>query len=125
MLQNAAESIQARLEDHSDDSDPTPGRVSVSLERLPDAVRILVADNGRGLPVQDRDRLTEPYVTTREKGTGLGLAIVKKIMEDHGGSVVLKDGNDGGALVELRFEVTTVAEAPSSTNDPEETGTQD
>ena len=125
LLQNAAESIQARLEESPGSGDPEPGRVAVSLERLPDAVRILVADNGRGLPTEDRDRLTEPYITTREKGTGLGLAIVKKIMEDHGGSVVLKDGDDGGALVELRFEVTTVTEAPSSTTDPEEPGTQD
>jgi two-component system nitrogen regulation sensor histidine kinase NtrY len=40
---------------------------------------------------KDRDRLTEPYVTTREKGTGLGLAIVKRIMEDHGGELILTD----------------------------------
>ncbi|MEJ0045575.1 MAG: ATP-binding protein [Rhodospirillales bacterium] len=46
---------------------------------------------GVGLPQQDRDRLTEPYVTHKPKGTGLGLAIVKKIMEDHGGSVTLDD----------------------------------
>lgn len=45
-----------------------------------------------GLPARDRDRLTEPYVTTREKGTGLGLAIVKRICEDHGGELRLADG---------------------------------
>ncbi len=56
-----------------------------------DLVRLAVADNGVGLPQQDRDRLTEPYVTHKPKGTGLGLAIVKKIMEDHGGSVTLDD----------------------------------
>ena len=57
-------------------------------------------DNGKGLPHEERDRLTEPYVTTRAKGTGLGLAIVKKIMEDHGGELVLEDRRSGvGAQV--------------------------
>jgi two-component system nitrogen regulation sensor histidine kinase NtrY len=54
-----------------------------------------VEDNGVGLPAKDRDRLTEPYVTTREKGTGLGLAIVKRIMEDHGGELELTDARAG------------------------------
>ncbi|MBL8831114.1 MAG: hypothetical protein JNL71_01865, partial [Rhodospirillales bacterium] len=55
------------------------------------------------LPKMDRDRLTEPYMTTRAKGTGLGLAIVKKIMEDHGGTVLLADRAGGGAVVTLVF----------------------
>ena len=46
-------------------------------------------DNGVGLPEENRDRLPEPYVTTREKGTGLGLAIVRRILEDHGGRIEL------------------------------------
>src|SRR5216684_4238492 len=61
------------------------------------------ADNGRGLPPEGRDRLAEPYVTTRSKGTGLGLAIVKKIMEDHGGELILDDREGGGARVMLIF----------------------
>jgi two-component system nitrogen regulation sensor histidine kinase NtrY len=64
---------------------------------------VVVEDNGKGLPDEDRDRLTEPYVTTRTKGTGLGLAIVKKIMEDHNADLVLEDGDDGGARVSLIF----------------------
>ena len=64
---------------------------------------MIVEDNGTGLPRQDRDRLTEPYVTTRAKGSGLGLAIVKKIMEDHQGELVLEDGEAGGARVKLIF----------------------
>jgi two-component system nitrogen regulation sensor histidine kinase NtrY len=48
-------------------------------------------DNGIGLPQENRSRLTEPYMTTREKGTGLGLAIVTRIMEEHGGRVTLSD----------------------------------
>jgi two-component system nitrogen regulation sensor histidine kinase NtrY len=49
-------------------------------------VEIAITDNGIGLP-QDRERIVEPYVTTREKGTGLGLAIVNKIVEEHGGEM--------------------------------------
>src|SRR3546814_15450982 len=52
---------------------------------------IRVIDNGKGLPLENRDRLFEPYVTTRTKGTGLGLAIVKKIIEEHGGTIALTD----------------------------------
>ncbi len=50
-----------------------------------------VIDNGRGLPVENRHRILEPYMTMREKGTGLGLAIVKKIIEEHGGQLELHD----------------------------------
>ena len=64
---------------------------------------ITINDNGRGLPVQGRERLTEPYVTTRARGTGLGLAIVKKIMEDHHGVLALGDREGGGASIRLIF----------------------
>jgi len=64
---------------------------------------VTVVDNGKGLPKRGRERLTEPYVTTRAKGTGLGLAIVKKIMEDHQGELVLEDGEKSGARVTLSF----------------------
>jgi two-component system nitrogen regulation sensor histidine kinase NtrY len=65
---------------------------------------IVIEDNGIGLPAKDRDRLTEPYVTTREKGTGLGLAIVKRIMEEHGGALLIQDApGHRGAQVILQF----------------------
>jgi two-component system, NtrC family, nitrogen regulation sensor histidine kinase NtrY len=64
---------------------------------------VSVEDNGKGLPKRGRERLTEPYVTTRAKGTGLGLAIVKKIMEDHQGELLLDDAEAGGARVRLVF----------------------
>ena len=71
---------------------------------------IEVEDNGVGLPARDRDRLTEPYVTTREKGTGLGLAIVKRILEDHGGELELTDARSGqGALAILRFPAVMIS----------------
>jgi two-component system nitrogen regulation sensor histidine kinase NtrY len=63
----------------------------VSIETADEKMCFRVRDNGIGLPPEHRHRLTEPYVTTRAKGTGLGLAIVRKIMEDHGGEIVLQD----------------------------------
>ncbi|WP_417516750.1 ATP-binding protein [Minwuia sp.] len=98
VLMNACQSIEAR------ESDDPPGLVTVKLMCNTDAAVITVTDNGIGLPVNERDRLTEPYVTTRDKGTGLGLAIVRKIMEDHAGVLHLGDSPDtSGARVTLTF----------------------
>ena len=74
----------------------------MALSQHPGEVHLSISDDGVGLPQADRGRLTEPYVTHKPKGTGLGLAIVKKIMEDHGGRLVLEDRADGpGAVVTL------------------------
>ncbi|MGH9902372.1 MAG: ATP-binding protein, partial [Pyrinomonadaceae bacterium] len=62
-------------------------RIAVAVEEGARTLRLTVEDNGVGLPREGRDRLTDPYVTTRAKGTGLGLAIVKKIVEQHGGRI--------------------------------------
>ena len=87
LLQNAADAVAMR---------PGAGRIALSVAQIGDEVRIAVADDGVGLPPDDRGQLTEPYVTHKAKGTGLGLAIVKKIMEDHGGRIGLDDRPDGG-----------------------------
>ena len=84
------------------------GRIQVRTGRENDDIVIDVIDNGTGLPKENRNRLLEPYVTTREKGTGLGLAIVGKILEEHGGKLELFDApavaNGGrGAWMRLRF----------------------
>jgi len=71
-------------------------------------LRIALADNGPGLPAE-RDRLTEPYMTTRKRGTGLGLAIVRKIVEDHLGMLALRNRPEGGTLVELDFDLDALA----------------
>ncbi|HYU11078.1 MAG TPA: PAS domain-containing sensor histidine kinase [Stellaceae bacterium] len=99
IVKNAIEAIEARIVD----GDPTPGHVAVMVSDADGQVAVIVEDNGKGLPQQDRQRLTEPYVTTRSKGTGLGLAIVKKIMEDHQGELVLEDRESGGARARLIF----------------------
>jgi two-component system nitrogen regulation sensor histidine kinase NtrY len=98
LLKNAVEAIQGREEPEA-----PKGRVVVSLEAAEDRFLVRIEDNGKGLPAENRERLTEPYVTTRAKGTGLGLAIVKKIMEEHGGDLYLEDAPEGGARIGLVF----------------------
>ncbi len=72
-----------------------------------------IVDNGRGFPVENRQRLLEPYVTTRREGTGLGLAIVAKIMEDHGGGIELRDAEGHrGAHVRLHLPIDPGALPP-------------
>ncbi|MGZ3278175.1 MAG: ATP-binding protein [Caulobacteraceae bacterium] len=100
ILKNASEAIAARRA-----AEPgVQGRLKARLIADDEQVAFEIEDNGVGLPAKDRDRLTEPYVTTREKGTGLGLAIVKRIMEEHGGTLVMQDASElPGAKVILRF----------------------
>ena len=90
------------------------GRIIVSAQRDGIDVVIDVIDNGIGLPKENRARLLEPYVTTREKGTGLGLAIVGRILEEHGGRLELRDASEKnpgtrGAWMQLRFVAESLA----------------
>jgi len=87
LLTNAADAIAAR---------PGAGHVAIEIVVRGGDLHIAVEDNGEGLPREGRELLTEPYMTRKPKGTGLGLAIVKKIMEDHGGRLLLSDRADGG-----------------------------
>jgi len=102
LLQNAVDAIEGR-EPPAAGAELPAGHIVVRLVERDGRPAILVDDNGKGLPRENRDRLTEPYMTTRVKGTGLGLAIVKKIMEDHAGELILEDGPNGGTRVSLVF----------------------
>jgi two-component system nitrogen regulation sensor histidine kinase NtrY len=99
IIKNAIESIEGRI---AESGPSPPGQIIVTVE-ADGPVAVTIEDNGKGLPRHGRERLTEPYVTTRAKGTGLGLAIVKKIMEDHQGELMLSDREAGGAQVRLVF----------------------
>ena len=100
ILKNAGEAVDARMLS----APQRPGRIRTRLRVSEAEVIFEIEDNGLGLPNRDRDRLVEPYVTHREKGTGLGLAIVKRILEEHGGDLVLTDADEKpGAKVLLRF----------------------
>src|SRR5439155_16847453 len=103
IIKNASEAIAAVPRDR--------GRIRVTARRERTDIVIDVVDNGPGLPTENRNRLLEPYVTTREKGTGLGLAIVGRILEEHGGGIELFDPPDGtrGAWVRLRISAESAA----------------
>jgi two-component system nitrogen regulation sensor histidine kinase NtrY len=129
LLQNAADAIEGRMEEERarDPQAPlTPGHIHLWIRQEGDALMLSVADNGKGLPKEGRERLTEPYVTTRAKGTGLGLAIVKKIMEDHGGGLSLADRPGGGAVITLDFPLEKVSGGGATTgvNDAPVSGLQ-
>ncbi len=100
LVKNAAEAIDGRMS--HDALEKGHLLVEAGIENRVPFIR--VTDNGVGLPKENRNRLAEPYMTTREKGTGLGLAIVKRIMEEHGGRLRLHDAPSGkGAQVTLEF----------------------
>ncbi len=100
LLQNAIDSLHEYYK-----SDKT-GKISVVFEENEsNSFTLLIKDNGPGFPSEDREALTEHYITKKEKGTGLGLAIVKKIVEDHGGVLTLEDAVRGGAIVRMKFFV--------------------
>lgn len=110
ILKNAGEAVSARRL-----REPVPAGTTGIIARLTvegGIATFAIEDDGVGLPAKDRDRLTEPYVTTREKGTGLGLAIVKRICEDHGGELKLADAETlSGARVCLTFPLTQDSKA--------------
>ncbi|MEM0985194.1 MAG: ATP-binding protein [Pseudomonadota bacterium] len=106
LIKNATEAIGRMPEDHE-----VAGVVAITLTQAGDgSVAITIEDNGPGFPDSNRQRLLEPYVTTREKGTGLGLAIVNRIIMDHGGTLNLQDRHDGrpGAQVHINLPMNIV-----------------
>lgn len=101
VIKNASEAIEALGKEGA-----SGGAIRIVAAQQGGMIRVDVIDNGKGLPRENRQRLLEPYMTTREKGTGLGLAIVKKIIEDHGGHLELHDAPSDfhggrGAMVSL------------------------
>jgi two-component system nitrogen regulation sensor histidine kinase NtrY len=127
VIKNAAESIEAVERDGGE-----RGVIRVTAEVSDGMIEVNVVDNGKGLPRENRQRLLEPYMTTREKGTGLGLAIVKKIVEDHGGRLELHDApadfHEGrGALIRIMLpraaqDAAEQIEGGAAHNEPDQVG---
>jgi signal transduction histidine kinase len=87
---------------------PKGGRVKISLTQQASSTRIIIADNGPGIPKEKREEVFAPFFTTKQKGTGLGLALVKKAVDAHGGTIHVGDAEGGGAEL--------IIELPSETN---------
>lgn len=99
LTKNAVEAIESREEDGEK-------KVSVAIMLCDGRLVVTISDTGVGVPGELRERLFEPYVTTRQRGTGLGLAIVKRIVEDHRGRLDIGNRRDGGgAVVRMEFDM--------------------
>ena len=114
MLKNAVEAIGERIEKSGAEH---AGVIAVSLTQNASELVLRIADNGTGLPEQ-RERIFEPYVTTRKTGSGLGLAIVKKILEEHGATIEFADNPGGGTVVTTVFPETLFATDIHSSSAP-------
>jgi two-component system nitrogen regulation sensor histidine kinase NtrY len=110
IVKNAVEAIQEKGE-VSD-----PALVAMTIREHADRLSIELADTGIGLPAE-RERLTEPYMTTRARGTGLGLAIVKKIVEEHFGTIAFTDRPGGGTIVRISLDAATLAPLAGAAED--------
>jgi two-component system nitrogen regulation sensor histidine kinase NtrY len=116
VVKNGVEAIESRRNrgEHSLAGD----RVELKLHTEDGHLVIDVMDTGIGLP-EDRERLTEPYMTTRVRGTGLGLAIVKKIVEEHMGEIAFLDRKGGGTHVRMAFDTGRLAALENDEAPPE------
>ena len=113
LIKNATEGIQA-VKDLPDASKAYRGEIEASVETQDGAAIISIIDNGCGLPKKDRNRLVEPYMTTRAKGTGIGLAVVHRVTEQHNGTLLLEDappkaGRMHGAAVRMVLPILMAA----------------
>ena len=101
LVKNAVEAIESKR--NKEGTSVEGDRVELSIREEENDLIIDLFDTGIGLP-ENRERLTEPYMTTRVRGTGLGLAIVKKIVEEHMGDIAFLDRKGGGTHVRIRFD---------------------
>ena len=115
IVKNAVEAIDQLPEDEALDA-----IVAMTISQSPDGpICIEIADSGVGLP-PERERLIEPYMTTRARGTGLGLAIVDKIVEEHLGTMAFSDRPSGGTIVSLWFDPALLAPLAGGHDEPQE-----
>jgi two-component system, NtrC family, nitrogen regulation sensor histidine kinase NtrY len=111
LVRNAAQALHAQRRAEAEG----PGRIVVRAENLPDGYAIVVEDNGPGVPEPMRERIFDPYVTSKEDGDGLGLAIAKKIVVEHGGALTVDESRDlGGAAFTLRLPLAERAPRAST-----------
>jgi signal transduction histidine kinase len=94
--------VLSNLVNNAAQASETGGRITLTAQNAPESVSITIADEGRGIPESERDKVFLPYYSKSAKGTGLGLAIVKRIIEDHNGTIAIEDNRPRGT----RFVIT-------------------
>lgn len=113
VVKNAVEAVEARAQNAGGDF---AGEVSMRVASQGEKIAIEVQDNGIGLP-PERDKIIEPYMTTRTKGTGLGLAIVNRIVQEHVGTMQFEDAPGGGAIVRITLDPAHLARLEDNLTD--------
>jgi signal transduction histidine kinase len=86
---------------------PTGGEFTLRVSRDTEGLQFRLSDTGPGVPEGMRQRVFEPFYSTKATGTGLGLAVVRRIAESHGGSAEVLDAPGGGARFVLRLPLET------------------
>ena len=94
LVKNSIESIQEKALNTSKISK----KISIEIEQIKDYIKLIITDDGIGFPEDKKEEIIKPYYTTKEKGSGLGLSIVSKIINDHNGSIIFKNINDGAQI---------------------------
>ncbi|MEN9480098.1 MAG: hypothetical protein RLZZ298_1493 [Pseudomonadota bacterium] len=92
------------------------GRIKIVTRTHHRCAELLITDNGPGFPAEILPRIFEPYVTTKAKGTGLGMPIVKKIVDEHQGSIEIRNAPEGGARICIRLPLVKEEEAKHGNN---------
>lgn len=96
-------SVLINLFDNAIEATEVPGSVILSTSRGNGVVRIHIADTGRGVSVEDREKLFLPYYSTKGRGTGLGLSIVHRIVSDHNAHIHISENTPKGAVFNLEI----------------------
>jgi PAS domain S-box-containing protein len=113
--ENQLKQVFINLIKNSVEALPDGGKIDVVVRKVDDnKVMIRIADNGVGIPKDIISRLGEPFFTTKQKGTGLGLMISQKILEDHGGKMLIQSKQDEGTQIEL---ILPISQTLSVTNE--------
>lgn len=86
------------------------GQITIRTHRDGETAVLSVIDSGPGVPIADRARIFQPYISTKESGMGLGLAVVRSIVEDHGGHISVTDAPTGGAQFDLQLPIPDIAQ---------------
>jgi two-component system nitrogen regulation sensor histidine kinase NtrY len=105
LVDNAVEALGGSTAVPRPDGSPPSIVLTTAADAVNGVARIVVADNGPGIPPGDRDKLFMPYYSTKRRGSGLGLAIVRRIIAEHGGSIEAADNTPSGTVFTIELPV--------------------